>query len=91
MAVIKLKDGRTEIFTDQRIFENLIEEYMGFDALNHFHDILTDYDDKLRDMERGKEQIADYVLKFMLPELDPPDIENWVEDFQVKMEDVYGL
>lgn len=91
MAVIKLKDGRTEIFTDKRIFDDLIELYMGIDALTYYHDVLTEYEQKLREMDFAKDDIADYVETYLIPELPSEDQGYWMDDFKEKMERVYGL
>ena len=43
--VIALKDGRVETLFEVRHFEELIDKYMGYEAVQHFRELMAEKDD----------------------------------------------
>lgn len=92
MAFIKLPDGRSEFISDERQFDKLILDYMGFDAWQYFvEEILAERDRELTELKQGRAEIERWVLRVLLPTLRPNDCEELAEAFKAKVEDVYGL
>lgn len=46
--VIALKDGRVETLFEVRHFEELIDKYMGYEAVRHFRELMAEKDDEVR-------------------------------------------
>ena len=47
--VIKLNDGKVETLFGERDFEYLIDKHMGFDAVQYFRELISDYEEKIEE------------------------------------------
>lgn len=45
--VIALKDGRVKTLFEVRHFEDLIDRYMGYEAVQHFRELMAEKDDEV--------------------------------------------
>lgn len=89
--VIALKDGRVETLFEVRHFEELIDKYMGWDALRYFRELLSGYETEIEERKVARSETEKFVLKDMLPSIDcnDPLRQEWIEKFQSKMEELY--
>ena len=90
--VLALKDGRVETLFEVKHFAELIDQYMGYDALRYFRELLDECDEEIKEWKNAKEQTDDFVLRTMLPKIAYGEqLEAWAEEYRAKMEDIYGL
>lgn len=69
--VIALKDGRVETLFEVRHFEDLIDRYMGYEAVQHFRELMAEKDDEVDEvrwectekLERMEERINELEEK----------------------------
>lgn len=47
--VIKLNDGKVETLFGERDFEYLIDKYMGFDSVQYYRELISDYEEKIEE------------------------------------------
>lgn len=84
-----------------RDFLDLVDKFMGYDAMTalreYFESIDTQIEDAENSLKSQRHEIETYVLTRLLPsikakEFDPDDdIEEWANDFKAVMEDMYGI
>lgn len=69
--VIALKDGRVKTLFEVRHFEDLIDRYMGYEAVQHFRELMAEKDDEVDEvrwectekLERMEERINELEEK----------------------------
>ena len=49
--VLCLKDGKTETIFTVRHFEELIEKYVGDDALRYFRELLDEHEEEIEELK----------------------------------------
>lgn len=91
--VIALKNGRVETLFEVRHFEELVDEYMGYDAARYFRELVDDYEKMFEILKEARPGIENYVLNTLIPYIDTTDAERekWTGEFKAKMEDLYGV
>lgn len=57
--VIGLKDGRVTTLFEIRHFEDLIDEYMGYEAVQHFRELMADKEAELEEVKQEYENKLD--------------------------------
>lgn len=91
--VIALKNGRMETLFEVRHFEELVDEFMGYDAVRYFRELVSKYDSEIEELKAARSATENYVLRTLLPSISTSDAqrEAYAEEFRAKMEDLYGL
>lgn len=59
--VLYLKDGKTETIFTVRHFEELIEKYMGDDALRYFRELLDECEEEIEELKAEYEEKLDLL------------------------------
>lgn len=93
LRTLRLIDNKTETVFDDKGFEQLIGEYMGYEAAEYFRGLMniTEYErEKLRST---RSTITDSTLDLIydINLANENDREDIAEEFRAIMEDVFGL
>ena len=91
--VLKLSDNKIETLFDAKDFEYLIDKYMGYEAVQHFRELMNEVEEERREVRSTRSDIEGQTLDLIsrIKLLDEDDREEIAEEFRAIMEDIFGL
>lgn len=91
--VLKLSDNKIETLFDAKDFEYLIDNYMGYEAVQYFRELMNEVEEERQEVRSTRSDIESQTLDLIsrIKLLDEDDREEIAEEFRAIMEDIFGL
>lgn len=91
--VLKLSDDKIETLFDAKDFEYLIDNYMGYEAVQYFRELMNEVEEERQEVRSTRSDIECQTLDLIsrIKLLDEDDREEIAEEFKAIMEDIFGL
>lgn len=91
--VLKLSDDKIETLFDAKDFEDLIDKYMGYEAVQYFRELMNEVEEERQEVRSTRSDIECQTLDLIsrIKLLDEDDREEIAEEFKAIMEDIFGL
>lgn len=89
-TVIELKDGKVKTLFSDKDFEELVDKYMGYDAMRYFRQLMDDWDDdaesKERDLNEAEQEIDDLKDELEQAENEIDKLERRIDELEEELE-----
>lgn len=91
--VIKFNDSKVATLFDARDFEYYLEQYMGYEAVQFFRELMSECDEEKEILRNIRSDVERLTLNLIsqIRLVDEDDREEIAEEFKAIMEDYFGL